>query len=84
MAPWGPEWFPPMPLFLLRDGSIRRCSVVPDNLVLIPYHDRYHRRIHAVGDANSERLLLESQPPRRSSRPGRARRMPPPEEGIAA
>jgi len=73
-----------MPLFLLRDGSIRRCSVVPDDLVLIAYLDRHRRRVHALGDANSERLLLESQPPRRSSRPGRARRTPLPEEGIAA
>lgn len=75
---------PPMPLFLLRDGSIRRCSVVPYDLVLITYHDRHRRRIHALGDANSERLLLESQPPRRSSRPGRRRRIPLPEEGLAA
>jgi len=53
-----------MPLFLLRDGSIRRCAEVPDGLAVTTYIDRHHRQIHVVLDAESERLLLKAQPPR--------------------
>jgi hypothetical protein len=52
-----------MPLFLLRGGAIRRCSVVPDGLALASYTDRHQRRIHVVLDADSERSLLQAQPP---------------------
>lgn len=51
-----------MPLFLLRDGAIRRCAVVPDGLALTTYTDRHQRQIHVVLDAESERLLLRAQP----------------------
>ncbi|MEB3324936.1 MAG: hypothetical protein VKM17_06315 [Cyanobacteriota bacterium] len=53
-----------MPLFLLRDGAIRRCAVVPDGLAFTTYTDRHQRLIHVVLDAESERLLLRAQPPR--------------------
>jgi hypothetical protein len=53
-----------MPLFLLRDGAIRRCSEVPDGLAITTYTDRHQRLIHVVLDAASERLLLQAQPPR--------------------
>lgn len=56
-----------MPLFLLRDGAIRRCAVVPDGLAFTTYTDRHQRLIHVVLDAESERLLLRAQPPRRLS-----------------
>lgn len=61
-----------MPLFLLRDGDIRRCGVVPDGLAFATYTDRYQRPIHVVLDAESERLLLRAQPPR-ARKPGRDR-----------
>ncbi|MGA1304254.1 MAG: hypothetical protein ACO3ZD_09455 [Cyanobium sp.] len=53
-----------MPLFLLRNGSIRRCAQVPDGLAITTYTDRHQRQIHVVLDAESERLLLQAQPPR--------------------
>ena len=53
-----------MPLFLLRDGAIRRCAEVPDGLAITTYTDRHQRLIHVVLDAESERLLLQAQPPR--------------------
>jgi hypothetical protein len=53
-----------MPLFLLRDGAIRRCAEVPDGLAITTYTDRHQRRIHVVLDAESERLLVQAQPPR--------------------
>lgn len=55
-----------MPLFLLRDGAIRRCDAVPDGLAIATYNDRHQRLIHVVLDAESERLLLRAQPPRRA------------------
>lgn len=70
-----------MPLFLLRDGAIRRCAVVPDGLTFTTYTDRHQRLIHVVLDADSERMLLRAQPPRSlGKRPGRAvsRREEPP------
>ncbi len=71
-----------MPLFLLRDGAIRRCTVVPDGLACSTYTDRHQRQIHVVLDAASERLLLQAQPrePARqlTRRQGRARRVEPP------
>lgn len=71
-----------MPLFLLRDGAIRRCAVVPDGLAFTTYTDRHQRVIHVVLDAESERLLLRAQPrkqPRKlGGRPGGARRTEPP------
>jgi hypothetical protein len=51
-----------MPLFLLRDGAIRRCAVVPDGIAITTYTDRHQRQIHVVLDAHSERLLLQAQP----------------------
>ncbi len=62
----------PMPLFLLRDGAIRRCAVVPDGLAFTTYTDRHKRRIHVVLDPESERLLLRAQPRRQTRRPGAA------------
>lgn len=53
-----------MPLFLLRDGAIRRCAVVPDGLAFTTYTDRHQRLIHVMLDAESERLLLQAQPKR--------------------
>jgi|GEM_PF-5174926 hypothetical protein len=71
-----------MPLFLLRDGAIRRCAVVPDGLAITTYTDRHQRLIHVVLDAESERSLLSAQPsrrPRRLSGPrSAARREEPP------
>lgn len=61
-----------MPLFLLRDGAIRRCAVVPDGVVFTTYTDRHQRLIHVVLDAESERLLLRAQP-KRSPKAGRRR-----------
>ncbi len=58
-----------MPLFLLRDGAIRRFRVVPEGLELAPYQDALQRRVHVVLDSSSERRLLEAQPPvQRTSR----------------
>lgn len=61
-----------MPLFLLRDGAIRRCAVVPDGLAFTTYTDRHQRLIHVVLDAQAERSLLNAQPkrPLKSSRRG--------------
>lgn len=71
-----------MPLFLLRDGAIRRCAVVPDGLAITTYTDRHQRLIHVVLDAESERLLLRAQPrttPRKlGGRRGASRRTEPP------
>ena len=53
-----------MPLFLLRDGAIRRCAVVPEGLTFTTYTDRHQRLIHVVLDATSERVLLQAQPKR--------------------
>ncbi|MFM7236688.1 MAG: hypothetical protein ACKOYK_07950 [Cyanobium sp.] len=64
----------PMPLFLLRDGAIRRCSVVPEGLALASYTDRHQRRIHVVLDADSERSLLQAQPPRQAPTSIRSRK----------
>ncbi|MEB3243582.1 MAG: hypothetical protein VKO44_08090 [Cyanobacteriota bacterium] len=62
-----------MPLFLLRDGSIRRCAVVPSGLAITTYTDRHQRQLHVLLDPESERLLLRAQPPR-APRPPRGRR----------
>lgn len=68
-----------MPLFLLRDGAIRRCAVVPDGVAFTTYTDRHQRTIHVVLDADSERLLIQAQPPRRPVRlPGRRTERPTP------
>ncbi len=47
-----------MPLFLLRDGSVRRFNVVPEGLRLSSYQDRFNRTVHVVLDARGERELL--------------------------
>jgi hypothetical protein len=47
-----------MPLFLLRDGSIRRFKAVPEGLNTTSYLDRYNRTVHVVLDARGERALL--------------------------
>lgn len=52
-----------MPLFLLRDGSFRRFSVVPEGLVTSTHRDRHQRRVHVLLDSDSERTLLLAQPP---------------------
>ncbi|MFN9624316.1 MAG: hypothetical protein ACK587_16015 [Cyanobacteriota bacterium] len=67
-----------MPLFLLRDGSIRRCAVLPDGLTCPTYTDRHQRQIHVVLDAASERLLLRAQPRQPRGRRGASRRSEPP------
>jgi hypothetical protein len=51
-----------MPLFLLRDGAIRRFSVVPEGLLTSTHRDRHQRRVHVLLDADSERTLLLAQP----------------------
>jgi hypothetical protein len=43
--------------------------VVPDGLVFTTYTDRHQRRIHVVLDADSERSLLQAQPPRQADQP---------------
>lgn len=74
-----------MPLFLLRDGAIRRMAVVPDGLAFTTYTDRHQRLIHVVLDAESERLLLRAQPPRPSRQPAsRGRSSRPAEPPMAA
>lgn len=60
-----------MPLFLLRDGSIRRLPTVPAGVATHAYVDRYDRRVHILLDARSERLLLSSQPLPARGRPRR-------------
>jgi hypothetical protein len=40
-----------MPLFLLRDGSIRRFSVLPEGVSTCIYRDRFQRKVHAVLEA---------------------------------
>jgi hypothetical protein len=52
----------PMPLFLLRDGSIRRLSVLPEGVSTCIYLDRFQRQVHAVLDARGEASLLAAQP----------------------
>lgn len=61
-----------MPLFLLRDGSIRRCPLVPEGIATRSHRDRWGREVHVLLDPASERLLLAAQPPRsrRRRRPG--------------
>lgn len=70
-----------MPLFLLRDGAIRRCAVMPEGLAITTFIDRHQRQIHVVLAAESERLLLRAQsrkPPRTlGGRQGSGRRMEP-------
>ena len=63
----------PMALFLLRDGAIRQCAVVPDGLAMLTYTDRHQRLIHVVLNAESERLLLKAQPPRLLKNRGRGK-----------
>ena len=57
-----------MPLFLLRDGSIRRCTVVPDGLRTSAHRDPYGRSIQVILDVDSERALLRAQPSKAGSR----------------
>ena len=58
-----------MPLFLLRDGSIRRLSVLPEGVSTCIYRDRFQRKVHAVLEARGEASLLAAQPaPERTSR----------------
>jgi len=56
-----------MPLFLLRDGSIRRFRVLPEEVSTCIYRDRFQRPVHAVLEARSEAILMAAQP--RASRP---------------
>ncbi|MCP9834299.1 MULTISPECIES: hypothetical protein [unclassified Cyanobium] len=56
-----------MPLFLLRDGSIRRFSVLPEGVNTFLYRDRHQRKVHALLDARQEATLLAAQA--RSARP---------------
>ena len=50
MASWGPI-SRSRPLFLPRNGAIRRSAVVPDGLDLTTATDRHQRQIHGVRDA---------------------------------
>jgi hypothetical protein len=62
----------PMPLFLLRDGSIRRFKIVPEGLRTSTYRDRDNRTVHVVLDARGERELLAAwarAPQRRGAAP---------------
>ena len=71
-----------MPLFLLRDGAIRRCTVVPDGLACTTFTDRHQRQIHVVLDAASEQRLLKAQQREQARkltrRQGGTRRVEPP------
>ena len=71
-----------MPLFLLRDGAIRCCAVMPEGLAITTFIDRHQRQIHVVLAAESERLLLRAQsrttPRRLGGRRGTSRRTEPP------
>jgi len=60
-----------MPLFLLRDGSIRRLSVLPEGVSTFLYRDRHQRKVHALLEARQETTLLAAQPA--PSRPRRRR-----------
>jgi hypothetical protein len=51
-----------MPLFLLRDGSIRRFSVLPEGVNTFLYRDRHQRKVHALLEARQEATLLAAQP----------------------
>jgi len=63
MASWGTLAGPEsMPLFLLRDGAIRRFSLVPEGLVTSTHRDRHQRLVHVLLDSGSERTLLLAQP----------------------
>lgn len=62
-----------MPLFLLRDGSVLRCSSPPDGLQCARYVDRQQREIFVLLDPGSERALLAAQPKRSSHRRARNR-----------
>lgn len=73
-----------MPLFLMRDGSIRRCTVVPGNLRTTSHLDPYGRRIQVILDAESERELLRAQPSREGSPGRRSRRQREQEHSRAA
>lgn len=63
-----------MPLFLLRNGAIRRCAVVPEGIAISSYTDRHQRLIHVVLDPQSERLLLRAQPSQRPRQRGHRHR----------
>ena len=60
-----------MPLFLLRDGSIRRFSVIPEGVSTFLYRDRFQRKVHALLEAREEASLLAAQP--KPTRPLRQR-----------
>jgi hypothetical protein len=51
-----------MPLFLMRDGSVRRLSVLPEGVNTWTYRDRFQRKVHAVLEARGEATLLAAQP----------------------
>ncbi|MFM7674952.1 MAG: hypothetical protein ACKO5F_05080 [Synechococcus sp.] len=55
-----------MPLFLLRDGSVLRCSSPPDGLQCDRYVDRRQREIFVLLYSASECVLLAAQPKRSS------------------
>ncbi len=73
-----------MPLFLLRDGSIRRCSVVPPGLTTCTFTDRYNREVFTLLDARSERVLLAAQAGRRTCRRSQRAVAAPAQERAAA
>jgi hypothetical protein len=61
-----------MPLFLLRDGSIRRFKTVPEGIEAYGFIDRYQRNVSVLLNAKSEKLLLRANAnsrrhPRRNS-----------------
>lgn len=63
-----------MPLFLLRNGSIRRFKAIPEGLNTSSYKDRYNRIVHVVLDARGEKELLAAWTGGRSSSKSRGRR----------
>jgi hypothetical protein len=63
-----------MPLFLLRDGSIRRFTVVPEGLQTSIYQDRHGRSVHVVLEARGEKELLAAWEGRRQGAAGAGRR----------
>jgi hypothetical protein len=60
MAYLGSEDQRAMPLFLLRDGSIRRFKTVPEGIDTYGYIDRYQRNVSVLLNAESEKLLLRT------------------------
>lgn len=63
-----------MPLFLLRDGSIRRFPAIPEGLKITTDGDRCNRKLHVVLDVRGEQELLAAWAGGRHSMAGTGRR----------